>query len=162
MVLLDIEMPKNCEECPLRIKTFDLCIFGISNHMDDGSEYPMKPPHCPLRKLNKSSYMVDLITRKFATPEFLGIQLDRYARGINYEELELLNALINQKLYEEALVFAMDSCYEVEIHNNDTCSFYIRHLDKVISVFFKFDGFHISKATVKEFKDPNRRNNDEK
>ena len=158
MVLLDIEMPKNCEECPLRIKMFDNCIFGISNHMDDGDEYPMKPPHCPLRKLNKSSRMVDLITRKFATPEFIGTQLDRYARGVNYEELELLNSLINQKLYEEALVFAMDSCYEVEIHNNEQVSFYIRHLDEIISCEFQFDGFYVKQISIKEFKDPNRRN----
>lgn len=162
MVLLDIEMPKNCEECPLRVKAFDNCIFGISKHIDDGSEYPMKPPHCPLRKLNKSSYMVDLITRKFATPEFLSIQLDRYARGIKDEELELLMSLLNQKTYLDLLVATMMFCYDVEIHNNDTCSFYIRHLDKVISVFFKFDGFYIIWAGVKTHEDPNRRNNYEK
>jgi len=158
MVLLDIEMPKNCEECPLRIKMFDNCIFCINNHMDDGTDYPIKPPHCPLRKLNKSSYMVDLITRKFATPEFISTQFDRYARGIKDEELELLFACFNQKMYEELLVVTMIFCYEVEIHNNETCSFYIRHFDKVISVFFNFDGFCVSKATVKEFNDPNRRN----
>ena len=162
MVLLDIEMPGNCEECPLQIKMFDSCIFCIDNHMDDVSEYPMKPPHCPLRKLNKSSYMVDLIIRNFATPEFTRRQIGRYNRGIKDDELKILFACFNQKMYEELLISVMMFCYDVEIHNNDTCSFYIRHLDKVISVFFKFDGFHISKATVKEFKDPNRRNNDEK
>ncbi len=64
MVLLDIEMPKNCEECPLRIKVFDNCIFGISNHMDDGADRPVRPNKCPIL----DCYQIDggLVVKKSA------------------------------------------------------------------------------------------------
>ena len=99
MVLLDIEMPKNCEECPFRIKMFDQCIFCISTHMDDGTDYPVRPPKCPILEsyrvegglyIKKAALTIDILdglsVRTYNLMRRYSVRIEDY-EGLNIDDL---------------------------------------------------------------------------
>ena len=130
MVLLDIEMPGNCEECPLRIKMFDSCIFGINNHMDDGTDRPVRPNKCPILDcyqidgglvIKKSALTIDVLDglsiRSYNLMNRYSVRLEDY-EGLTIDDLRSV-ALGNLSLAREMYNVLLKAGVRLEEVNKD-------------------------------------------